>query len=224
MNILLVEDDAGIGRFVSRGLAAKGYAVAWEREGRRVAALLRDGDYRAMILDLGLPDCDGLDLCRQLRDVGIRLPIVMLTARDALQDRLDGFDHGADDYLAKPFAFEELLARLSAIIRRGPDLLPKPVSFGALELDLTARRARVRSEDLSLSPREFDLLLILARAKGQIVGRDRLLADVWGETADISDNALDVYVGYLRRHLARVPHAPRIETQRRRGFRLVDPT
>lgn len=118
MNLLLVEDDAGIGRFVQRGLTAEGYAVTWQRDAGAVDATLRNGDFAAMVLDLGLPDRDGLSLCRALRAGGVRTPVVMLTARAMLQDRLDGFESGADDYLPKPFAFEELLARLSAAIGR----------------------------------------------------------------------------------------------------------
>jgi len=224
MNILLVEDDAGIGRFVRRGLAQRGYEVVLERDGRRTEELLRAGEFSALILDRALPDCDGLELCRQLRDAAIQVPIIMLTARGTLQDRLDGFASGADDYLPKPFAFEELLARLSAVVRRSPNLRPEPVSFGTLALEPGTRTARVDGQALPLSPREFDLLLELARAGGGIVSRERLLTAVWGREVDVTDNALDVYVGYLRRRLASAGGAPLIETHRRQGFRLAAPS
>jgi len=221
MNILLVEDDIGIGRFVRRGLSMRGYEVVTTREGLKAVDLLRSGNFAALILDRGLPDCDGLDLCRQLRDAAIRVPIIMLSARGTLQDRLDGFECGADDYLPKPFAFDELAARLSAITRRVPDPASEPVRFWNLVLDPRGRTARVEDRPLSLSPREFDLLAALARAGGTVVTRQKLLAGVWGGEAEVSDNVLDVYIGYLRRHLGRNEGAPSIETQRGQGFRLA---
>ena len=220
MNILLVEDDAGIGRFVQRGLAAEGYCVTWLREAADVETTLREGDFAAMILDLGLPDRDGLTLCRMLRAGGVRTPIVMLTARAMLQDRLDGFDSGADDYLPKPFAFDELLARLAALIRRSGGTR-STIRFGPLQLDPALREVLVGDILLPLSRREYDVLAVLAAARGAIVPRDRLLAQVWGNEADVSDNVIDVYVGYLRRELRRLPHAPIVETLRGRGFRLT---
>ena len=224
MKILLVEDDAGIGRFVSRGLTARGYEVAWEREARDVLAMLRMGGYVAALLDVGLPDRDGMDLCRALRDDGNRVPILMLTARGTLQDRLDGFDSGADDYLPKPFAFEELVARLAAIVRRGAEAAPPPMRYANLALDPTSRAALVDDRPLALSRREFDLLQRLVTANGGIASREALAAAVWGADAAISNNALDVYVGYLRRRLGEFRGAPAIETLRGRGFRLVPPS
>jgi len=223
MRILLVEDDAGIGRFVSRGLSARGYEVAWERAARGVPALLRAGGYAAALLDIGLPDRDGMELCRALRDEGLRVPILMLTARGTLQDRLDGFDSGADDYLPKPFAFEELVARLGAIVRRGAEAGPPPMLYATLALDPATRGATVGDRPLALTPREFDLLQRLVAANGGVVPRAALAAAVWGADAGISDNALDVYIGYLRRRLGGQGGAPGIETLRGRGFRLVPP-
>ncbi|MFD1786499.1 response regulator transcription factor [Sphingomonas floccifaciens] len=223
MNVLLIEDDPGIGRFVTRGLAAKGYRVAWERDGSRAAALLASNGFSAVLLDLGLPDGDGLDLARSLRSSGIVVPILMLTARGALQDRLDGFAVGADDYLPKPFAFDELVARLAVLIRRGTPAVARPLRFGALELDPERHAARVGPAAVPLSRREYLLLAALVAHGGDTVSRASLSAAVWEDEA-VSDNALDVYVGYVRRRLAEQPGAPVIVTVRGTGFRLTDPT
>jgi DNA-binding response OmpR family regulator len=222
MNVLLIEDDPGIGRFVTRGLAAKGYRVAWERDGSRAAALLASNGFSAVLLDLGLPDCDGLDLARSLRSAGIVVPILMLTARGALQDRLDGFAVGADDYLPKPFAFDELVARLAVLIRRGTPAMARPLRFGALELYPERHAARVGEAAVPLSRREYLLLAALVAQGGDTVSRASLSAAVWEDEA-VSDNALDVYVGYVRRRLAEQPDAPVIVTVRGTGFRLTDP-
>ena len=223
MNVLLVEDDPGIGRFVTRGLAGRGYRVAWERSGARTMELLASGGFAAALLDLGLPDGDGLALCRALRRAQVRTPVLMLTARGALQDRLDGFDAGADDYLPKPFAFDELVARLAAIIRRAAAPVIAPLVFGNLAMLPEARAASCGGRALPLSRREYDLLARLVADGGSTVPRPALAQAVWGE-ADVSDNVLDVYIGYLRRRLAEHPGAPRIATLRGEGFGLEDPT
>ena len=219
MSVLLVEDDVGIGRFVARGLAAEGYAVTWRREAKGVCDCLAAGGFDAAILDIGLPDTDGLTLCRAVRAAGVATPIIMLTARNALQDTLEGFESGADDYLAKPFAFDELLARLAAVIRRGTR--GAPVRCGTLVLDPLARTAHVGTQAMALSRREFDLAAALARRPGRAVARATLLADAWGPDAEVGDNALDVYIGYLRRHLAKIADAPHIATVRGVGFQLM---
>lgn len=217
MNVLLVEDDPGIGRFVSRGLQAEGFNVEWMRSGRRVAASLASGAYAAAILDLGLPDMDGADLCRDLRAGGIDTPICMLTARATLEDKLQGFRCGADDYVAKPFAFEELLARLGVLIRRSERA--GLLSAGALSIDSRARTASIGGERLALRPREFDVLLLLAQKAGQTVTRDELITAAW-DGAEITENAVDVYIGYVRRRLALHAGAPHLDTVRGAGYRL----
>ena len=217
MKVLLVEDDPGIGRFVSRGLSAQGYDVHWERLAAPVPDLLSQGAFGAMLLDLGLPDGDGLDLCGSLRRQGVATPILMLTARGTLQDRLDGFACGADDYLPKPFAFDELIARLRAIVRRGAG---DRVTFDALVVDSATRAARVAGQALAIGRREFDLLAALAAANGAVVTRATLLDAIWGD-AEVSDNALDVAAGHVRRALAAMTGAPALETLRGRGLRLV---
>jgi DNA-binding response OmpR family regulator len=221
MSVLLVEDDPGIGRVVSRGLAAEGYDVEWLQTAAHARARLKERPFTTLILDLGLPDGDGLDLCRAMRAEGVETPVLMLTAREALGDKLDGFQSGADDYLSKPFAFEELLARLNVLTRRGRSLQARNVAVGALRLDLGTRQASCAGAALALTRREFDLLAFLARRAGDIVARPEILDEVWGADAQLTENTVDVYVGYLRRHLGAAPGAsPRIDTIRGVGFRL----
>jgi DNA-binding response OmpR family regulator len=220
MNILLVEDDVGIGRFVSRGLTARGHRVAWHREGAKVPDCIAAEPFGAVLLDLGLPDMDGLDLCRTLRGQSAGLPVLMLTARDSLGDKLDGFQAGADDYLPKPFAFEELLARLAVLERREALRPPEPLRFGRLAIDPLRREARWNDEPILLDGRGFSVLYRLAKAHGAIVLRDDLILAVWGADSEITDNALDVNVSALRRRLAKLDTPPIIETFRGRGFRL----
>ena len=217
MNILLVEDDPGIGRFVSRGLTAEGFAVEWLQAGRDAQARLWTDSFAAAIVDLGLPDIDGTDLCVALRRAGLHTPILMLTARDSLEDKLEGFRSGADDYLCKPFAFEELLARLRVIVRRGGS--GENLVVGDLAIDPRARAVSFAGAPVVLSPREYDVLLCLARASPEPVGRQAILDQVWGSGADITENTVDVYIGYLRRRLAGL----KIETVRGFGFRLPAP-
>lgn len=220
MNILLVEDDAGVGRFVERGLLACGYDVRWERDGSRVMDLLAKDCFSGAVIDLGLPDCDGIDLCRAIRDVESQLPVLMLTARGSLQDRLEGFAVGADDYLPKPFAFDELVARLGAIVRRGAANVSSDPHFGTLSIDVAKGAALIGDDSLTLSRREFALLSALVARGGEVATRAALSAAVWG-TEDVSENALDVYVSYLRRRLAKHPAAPAIATVRGVGFKLA---
>ena len=222
MKVLLVEDDPGIGRFVSRGLSAEGFTVSWLRAGATVCDSLKAGPFAAAILDLGLPDVDGVDLCRALRRDGVETPILMLTARDSLEDRLDGFRSGADDYLCKPFAFEELLARLNAVARRG---LARPATLvvGALRMDLHAREVQVGEVPVIMPRREFEVLRCIAERAGGAVTRQEILDQAWGPGAEVTENAVDVYVGYLRRRFAGMADAPRIETVRGVGYRVAPP-
>lgn len=220
MNVLLVEDDVGIGRFVRQGLGARGLSVRWERSGRNVVALVRAGGFNLVILDLGLPDADGLELCAAIRGMESGVPVLMLTARGSLDDRLDGFAAGADDYLPKPFAFEELAARVEVLLRRDRDRKPDPVSFGGLRFDVAARACTWQERQVDLDPRGFALLLSLARATGAIVPRDVLIEAVWGPNSAISDNALDVCASALRRRLGSVTCALRIVAHRGQGLAL----
>jgi DNA-binding response OmpR family regulator len=220
MNVLLVEDDPAIGRALVRGLSGEGYSVNWRRAADGTQQALSAGCFNLAILDLGLPDGDGVDLCAALRDQGLTTPILMLTARATLQDKLDGFGAGADDYLTKPFAFEELLARMHALARRGDRERGDMIAVGAMRIDVTARIVTVDGTPLETSRREFDLLLCLARAGGHVLSRDQILSRVWGDHGDLTQNTVDVYVGYLRQLLAPCSQAPSIVTVRGIGYRL----
>jgi DNA-binding response OmpR family regulator len=221
MNVLLVEDDPGIGRFVSRGLTAEGFAVHWLHAGREARDLLKTNAFAAAILDLGLPDIDGATLCADIRRDGVDTPILMLTARDSLDDKLDGFRCGADDYLTKPFAFEELLARLKVLTHRRIKQGSEVLVAGTLKLDRDARSAFIGTAPIALSRREFDVLACLATYPNQPVSRETILDQAWGPGSDVAENTVDVYVGYLRRHFEGLADAPTIETVRGIGFRLT---
>ncbi|WP_262982759.1 response regulator transcription factor [Sphingobium sp. SCG-1] len=198
----------------------EGFNVEWHRSGRQVIASLRTQAFAAAVLDLGLPDVDGVELCRELRSAAIDTPVLMLTARATLEDRLEGFDGGADDYLTKPFAFSELVARLGALVRRGEVHRSRVLLVGALTVDVLARLVTVGTSALLLSRREFDLLSFLAARAGVAVRRDVIMDGVWGEDTDVTENAVDVYIGYLRRKLAGLPGVPTIDTVRGVGFRM----
>lgn len=224
MNILLVEDDPGIGRFVTKGLTAEGWNVHWLRQGENAVSCATTGDYSAIVLDLMLTDCDGYTLARQIRQAGIEDPILMLTARDSLEEKLEGFRAGADDYVTKPFAFEELMARLRVLARRGTAPAPErpSVTIGELTIDLLAHEVRMNGQVLELTKREYDLLLYLARCGGRAVSRERILQNAWGATIEVTPNAVDVYIGYLRKKLQGAGPTPSIKTVRGVGFRLSE--
>jgi DNA-binding response OmpR family regulator len=224
MNILLVEDDPGIGRFVTKGLAAEGWNVHWLRQGETAVATAGSGDFSAIILDLMLSDTDGYTLARQIRQAGISRPILMLTARDSLEEKLEGFRAGADDYVTKPFAFEELMARLKVLARRDSSQQQEQlvISVGDLVIDLLAHEAKMAGQAIELTKREYDLLLYLARCGGRAVSRERILQNAWGATSDVTPNAVDVYVGYIRKKLQAIGPSPTIKTVRGVGFRLTE--
>jgi DNA-binding response OmpR family regulator len=220
MNVLLVEDDVGIGRFICQGLRTRGLKVHWERVGKDVPSLARAGHFNAIIMDLLLPDSDGLNLCSQIRDAELDVPILVLTARTSLDDRLDGFSAGADDYLTKPFAFQELLARLQVLLRRDRMRRPDPIVMGSLRVDQSSETAAWAGQVLDLGRRDFAMLLALARARGEVVSRSALIDDIWGVDAEVTDNALDACASSLRRCLARLTRCVAIETVRGRGYVL----
>jgi DNA-binding response OmpR family regulator len=179
----------------------------------------REQRYDALVLDLMLPDVDGFGLCRQLRRCGVETPVCMLTARDELEDKLEGFDAGADDYLTKPFAVDELAARLRVLMRRAPRT-PQRQNHGDLLLDTERREASVAGQELLLTPREFDILACLLASAERPVSREQLIERVWQMDRNVTLNSVDVYVGYLRKKLAAARSALRIEAVRGIGFKL----
>ena len=218
MNVLLVEDEDRIASFVEKGLGTRGFQVRRVVTGGAALGALSD-ETDIVVLDLGLPDMDGLDVLRILREAWASLPVVILTARGDIDDRVAGLDLGADDYVPKPFAIDELAARLRARLRARSDESLARLHVGDLELDLIARRARLTGKIIELTSREFALLEMLMRHAGQPITREELLANVWGLDFDPRSNLVDVYVRYLRRKLGN----GWIETLRGVGYRIVEP-
>jgi DNA-binding response OmpR family regulator len=218
--ILLVEDDVGTGRSVSLGLSAKGHAVRWVRRGAGVLDLLAMEAVAMAILDAGLPDADGFELCRRIREAGHRLPILILTARGSLDDRLDGFAAGADDYLPKPFAFAELVARVAVLARRATQLAPEPVHWGTLCIDAVRGGVARHGVPLEMEPKPLALFGRLAQARGTVVPRQDLIDVGWGQNAVIADNTLDVAISALRKRLADLAPEFTVKAIKGQGFRL----
>ena len=220
MRVLLLEDDARLGPLVTRGLREAGHAVDPATTVEEARWLAGENTYDVLVLDIMVPDGDGLDLTAELRAAGNWTPCLLLTARDAVADRVRGLDVGADDYLVKPFAFDELLARMRAIGRRGP--VPRPVALqvGALRVDPARREVTVRGEPVPVSAREFALLELLARRSGQVLDRATILEHVWDWAYDGASNVVDVHVHGLRSKLAGFAGAPAIDTVRGAGYVL----
>ncbi|HLV58788.1 MAG TPA: response regulator transcription factor [Natronosporangium sp.] len=215
--VLIAEDEPRIAAFLEKGLRAAGYTTAVVTNGVDAAARARSEDVDLLILDLGLPGQDGLAALAQIRQRGERLPVIVLTARDAVPDRVTGLDLGADDYLTKPFSFEELLARIRARLRTPGRANQTTLVAGNLRLDLVRRTATVGGREVELTAREFLLAETLARHPGQVLSREQLLDRVWGLSHDPGSNVVDVYVGYLRRKLG----PDLIQTVRGMGYRMV---
>ncbi len=220
MRILVVEDDSKMARLLEHGLQEEGYAVDVAPNGREAEWLGTEHAYDAVVLDVMLPDADGFEVCRRLRASGRWSPILMLTARDAVQDRVRGLDSGADDYLTKPFAFAELLARLRALIRRGADERPTVLGVGTLELDPATRRVQRGGVDVELTAKEFALLECLMRHPGEVLSRTSIIEQVWDFAYAGTSNVVDVYVRYLRDKVDRPFDTKSIETVRGVGYRL----
>src|SRR5690606_21891938 len=215
--VLIAEDEPRIAAFLEKGLRAAGYTTAVVTNGVDAAARARSEDVDLLILDLGLPGQDGLAALAQIRQRGERLPVIVLTARDAVPDRVTGLDLGADDYLTKPFSFEERLARIRARLRTPGRANQTTLVAGNLRLDLVRRTATVGGREVELTAREFLLAETLARHPGQVLSREQLLDRVWGLSHDPGSNVVDVYVGYLRRKLG----PDLIQTVRGMGYRMV---
>jgi DNA-binding response OmpR family regulator len=220
MRILVVEDEPGIALFIRQGLSEAGYAVDVAGDGEEGLDYALAAEYDAVVLDILLPRMDGLDLLRELRDRGVMTPVLLLTARDAVEDRVQGLDAGADDYLVKPFAFSELLARIRALLRRPPLQTEAVLCVGDLEMDIARHEVRRAQRVIELSPREFALLEYLLRHPTQVLSRTQIIEHVWNFDFSYESNVVDVYIGYLRRKLNRGSDTPLIHTVRGVGYRL----
>ena len=222
MHILLVEDEKAIADFIARGLEAEGHAVTWVADGIDGEALARTGRFDLILLDLMLPGKDGLEVLASLRREDGSTPVILLTAKGEVADRVAGLDAGANDYVTKPFAFEELVARIRAQLRSPAQGSATELRTGDIELDLLRRRVKRGDVEVLLSAREFDLLAYMMRHPGQVLSREQLLNGVWGYDYDPGTNIVGVYIAYLRRKLAMEGRPDPIETLRSVGYRLRD--
>jgi two-component system OmpR family response regulator len=220
MQILLVEDEAKMAALIKRVLTAERHVVDVAPDGLTAAALAQRGPYDVVVLDRMLPDIDGITLLRLLRAKGMVTPVLMLTALGAVDDRVHGLEAGADDYLAKPFAFAELIARINALGRRSAVAPVRPLHAGDLSLDELRHVAQVGDQTVDLSAREFALLGYFIRHVGQVLTRQQILDAVWGAEPDVYSNVVDLYVHYLRRKLGELQRADRLRTVRGVGYVL----
>jgi len=220
MRALVVEDELKMAALIRRGLVEDGYAADVARTGEEAVWMARATPYDAIVLDVMLPGQNGLEVCRLLRESGVWSPILMLTARDGVEDKVSGLDSGADDYLTKPFSFAELLARLRALTRRGPSERPAVLEAGSLRLDPATRQAWRGYVEIDLSAKEFALLETFMRRAGDVLSRLDLLEHAWDYGYDNKSNVVDVYVGYLRGKIDRPFGTDSLETVRGVGYRL----
>lgn len=219
--MLMVEDEGKLAALVARGLTEHGDVVDVVGTAADAVVSARSAEYDVILLDVMLPDGDGFQVCRRLRADRVWTPVLMLTARTAVADRIHGLDSGADDYLAKPFAFQELLARMRALARRGPVQRPTELEVGDLRLDPAGRRVWRGETEVTLSARELSLLEALMRRPEQVLSRDQLLGLVWGDRPDVASNVVDVYVGYLRAKVDRPFGTTSVRTVRGSGYVLT---
>jgi two-component system, OmpR family, response regulator len=220
MRVLLVEDEIKLAGLIRRGLREEGIAADVAARGEDALWMAAATEYDAIVLDVMLPGVDGFQTCRKLRADGVWSPVLMLTARDSVEDRVAGLDGGADDYLAKPFAFAELFARLRALVRRGPVERPVVLRLGDLGLDPSSRRVWRGDQEIALSAKEFALLEIFMRRPGQVLDRFLLLEHAWDNDYENRSNVVDVYVRYLREKIDRPFGRQSIETVRGAGYRM----
>jgi two-component system copper resistance phosphate regulon response regulator CusR len=223
MRVLLVEDDPRIARFVAQGLREQTYAVDVTGDGEDALYKLSINDYDAVILDVMMPGRDGFEVCRELRAAGSAVPVLMLTARDALEDRVAGLDNGADDYLTKPFEVAELLARLRALLRRGRAVNALAITVADLVIDTRAHRVTRGGRTIELTAKEYALLEYLARERGRVLGRAEIAEHVWDENFDPLSNLIDVNINRLRRKVDDGFTSPLIHTRRGEGYLLASP-
>jgi DNA-binding response OmpR family regulator len=223
MRLLLAEDDAQLGRTLTKGLRQEAYAVDIVGDGESAMNQALINEYDIIILDVMMPRRDGFSVCRELRRNGRRTPVLMLTARDTIADKITGLDSGGDDYLTKPFEFAELLARLRALLRRRTtDLLDAEVRIGSLRVNMASHTVDRAGRTIVLTTKEFALLAFLARHEGHVVSRAEICAHVWDDNHDPYSNAIEVYINRLRRKIDSVSDAPLIHTRRGAGYMLAE--
>jgi DNA-binding response OmpR family regulator len=215
--ILIAEDEPRLASFLEKGLRSNGFVTSVAEDGRKASTMARDDEFDLLVLDLGLPGKDGTEVLREMRASGQRMPVIILTARDDVSDKVGGLEGGADDYVTKPFRFEELLARVRARLRDERTVERTVLRAGSVVLDLRTRRASTDGRTVDLTAREFTMLEVLIRHAGQVLSREQLLSHVWGYDYDPGSNVVDVYIGYLRRKLG----SNSIETVRGMGYRLI---
>jgi DNA-binding response OmpR family regulator len=224
VRVLVVEDEEKIAQFLRKGLSEKGYSVEAVADADAALERIESGPYDLVILDLLLPGSrDGLELCREIRARGVPSKVLMLTARDTVENKIEGLDAGADDYLVKPFSFRELLARLRALARRTELPEPGPLSHGELTYEPESREVRRRGEVIRLTAREGALFELLLRRRGKVVSRSEIQARIWEDSFDLSTNIIDVYINALRRKLDAGEREGLIQTVRGVGYRLGEP-
>jgi two-component system copper resistance phosphate regulon response regulator CusR len=221
VRVLFAEDDPGVQRFVAKGLKEQAYAVDVASSGPEALEQAEINPYDLIILDVMLPGMSGFEICRKLREAGQRVPVLMLTARDAVEDRVAGLDHGADDYLTKPFEFRELLARMRALLRRPAELKPAQLSVADLTLDTATQTARRAGRAIPLTHKEYALLEFLVRNAGRVVGRAEIAEHVWDDQFDPFSNLIEVYVNRLRRKIDAAKEIPLLHTRRGAGYLLA---
>ena len=221
VRVLFAEDDPGVQRFVAKGLKEQAYAVDVASSGPEALEQAEINPYDLIILDVMLPGMSGYEICRKLREAGQRVPVLMLTARDAVEDRVAGLDHGADDYLTKPFEFRELLARMRALLRRPAELKPAQLSVADLTLDTATQTARRAGRAIPLTHKEYALLEFLVRNAGRVVGRAEIAEHVWDDQFDPFSNLIEVYVNRLRRKIDAAKEIPLLHTRRGAGYLLA---
>ena len=223
MRILLAEDDVRIANFVTKGLRENAYAVDVAPDGADALYQAAINSYDVIVLDVMMPLKSGFEVCRELREGGNKTPVLMLTARDAIDDKISGLDFGADDYLTKPFEFGELLARLRALLRRGGEIRPPKIVIADLEMDTVGQRVRRGGREIFLTTKEYALLEYLARERGKVSGRAEIAEHVWDENFDAFSNLIDVYIKRLRSKMDEGFAVQLIHTRRGAGYILDDP-
>jgi DNA-binding response OmpR family regulator len=220
MNVLVVEDDDSVARFLERAIRQAGYTAQLSNDGLVALDMALTSDFDLILLDVMLPNLDGFEVCRRLRAAKVGTPILIITAKDTLEDKIEGLDSGADDFIVKPFHLAELLARARALLRRGVSL-PAVLSVADLELDPATRQASRAGKTISLSATEYALLEYLMRNAGRVLTRSMILNHVWQYDFDGNDNVLDVYISYLRRKIDKGYSSPLIHTVRGAGYRMA---